>query len=213
MVNNSLVFSNCYFRLRKKRYLQNFCLLKKWMMLEIFDEKVFKFMALPDSLVHICRFQGHNLVFCSLPMIRGISVFRISVFRCHRVGKQGRVIVKFLRRKDCQKVLYVKKDIQKIFATDSDLPNATIKLYLKRAFFPITLSYGQKEKYYVHWVKYIAILFQMDQLKYIYKIGNLQFQLHVQLILKSIFLVWTSVLQGRLGLPFNSFFTVVFLMV
>ena len=61
--------------------------------------------------------------------------------------------------------LSVKKDIQKIYATDSDLPNATIKLYLKRAFFPITLSFGQKEKYYVHWVKYIAILFQMDQLK------------------------------------------------
>ena len=36
---------------------------------------------------------------------------------CHRVGKQGRVVVKFLRRKDCQQVLSVKKDIQKITAT------------------------------------------------------------------------------------------------
>ena len=36
---------------------------------------------------------------------------------CHRVGKQGRVVVKFLRRKDFQQVLSVKKDIQKITAT------------------------------------------------------------------------------------------------
>ena len=48
---------------------------------------------------------------------------------CHRVGKQGRIIVKFLRRKDYQRVLSVKMDIQKITATDLDLSNTTIKLY------------------------------------------------------------------------------------
>ena len=36
----------------------------------------------------------------------------------------------------------MKKDIQKIYATDSDLPNATIKLYLKSLFphYPIFWS-------------------------------------------------------------------------
>ena len=37
---------------------------------------------------------------------------------CHRVGKQGRVIMKFSRKKDFQQVLSVKKNIQKITATD-----------------------------------------------------------------------------------------------
>ena len=44
------------------------------------------------------------------------------------VGKQGCIIVKFLRRKDCQQVLSVKNDIQKITATDLDFPNTTISL-------------------------------------------------------------------------------------
>ena len=52
---------------------------------------------------------------------------------CHRVGKHGRSIVKFLKRKDCQQVLSVKKDLQEITATDLDLPNTTIKLYLSKA--------------------------------------------------------------------------------
>ena len=33
-------------------------------------------------------------------------------------------------KEDCQQVLSVKKDVQKITATDLDLPNNTIKLYL-----------------------------------------------------------------------------------
>ena len=82
-----------------------------------------------------------------------------------------------------------------------------------RAIVPITVSYGQKVKLYLLWVTYIAISFQMNQLKYVYKNSDLQFQLHIQLILKSIFLVQTWVLQGRLGLHFHSFFMVVFLMV
>ena len=82
-----------------------------------------------------------------------------------------------------------------------------------RAIASITVSYGQKVKLYLLWVTYIAISFQMNQLKYVYKNSDLQFQLHIQLILKSIFLVQTWVLQGRLGLHFHSFFMVVFLMV
>ena len=67
-----IVFSNCYFRLCENWYLQNFCLIKNWMMLEIVDKSVYKIMTLSNNLVFICRFQGHNLVFCSLHMIREI---------------------------------------------------------------------------------------------------------------------------------------------
>ena len=50
-----------------------------------------------------------------------------------RTLKQARLIVKLLRRKHCHQVLSVKKDIQKITATDLDLPNTTIKLYLNES--------------------------------------------------------------------------------
>ena len=49
-----------------------------------------------------------------------------NIDACHRVGKQGLVIVKFLRR----------KDIKKIAATDLDLPITTIKLYLNESLCP-----------------------------------------------------------------------------
>ena len=40
----------------------------------------------------------------------GMEVPVKDIDACHRVGKEGRVIVKFLRRKNCQQVLSVKKD-------------------------------------------------------------------------------------------------------
>ena len=59
-----------------------------------------------------------------------------------------------------------------------------------RTFVSITVSYVKKVKQYLQWAKLIAIPFQIDQLKYVYKKRDLQFQLNIQLILKSIFLVW-----------------------
>ena len=71
-----------------------------------------------------------------------------------------------LRRKDCQQVLSVKKDVQKISTTDADLPNATIKLYLNESLCPYyRVSHGQKVKHYLQRVKFIVISFQLDQLK------------------------------------------------
>ena len=100
---------------------------------------------------------------------------------------QGAVIVKFLRIKGCQLVLSVKQDIQKITATDLDLPNATIKLHLNENLCPCDRILWSKSKALFIMVKYIAVSFQMDQLNYSYKNRDLQFQLHIQLILKSFF--------------------------
>ena len=64
----------------------------------------------------------------------GMEVPAKDIDACHQVGKQGRIIVKFLRRKDFQQVFSVKKGIQKITATDLDLHNTTIKLYLNESY-------------------------------------------------------------------------------
>ena len=127
----------------------------------------------------------------------GLEVPAKDIDVCYRVGKQGNVIVKFSRRKDCQQFLKVKKHIQKITATDLDFPNRTIKWYLKESLFPYYRLLWSKSKALLQWVKFIIVSFQVDQLKYVCKKRYPQFQLHIQLILKSIFLVWTWVLQGR----------------
>ena len=41
-----------------------------WTILEIVDKNGFKIMTLQNNLVLICRFSDHNLMFCSLNMIR-----------------------------------------------------------------------------------------------------------------------------------------------
>ena len=52
---NCVIFAICYFQLHKKSCLQNFCLIKKWMMLEIVKKNVFRFMILPNNMVLICK--------------------------------------------------------------------------------------------------------------------------------------------------------------
>ena len=54
-LNGCLIFAVCYFQLRKK-CLQNFCSIEKWMMLEIIDENFLKIITLLNNLVLICRF-------------------------------------------------------------------------------------------------------------------------------------------------------------
>ena len=76
----------------------------------------------------------------------GMEVPAKDIDACHRIGKQGRIIVKFLRRKDCQQVLGVKKDIQKITANDLALPSTAIKLYLNESLCPYYRILWSKSK-------------------------------------------------------------------
>ena len=107
---------------------------------------------------------------------------------CHWIGKQGGVIVKFFRKKDCQQVLSVKKDIQKITATDLDLPNTIIKLYLNENLCPYYRILWSKSKALLTMGKIHSYFISNGSVKYVYKKSDLQLQLHIQLIL-SIFLV------------------------
>ena len=56
-LNDCLVFSIRYFRVRKRWCLQNVCLIKEWMMVEIVDKNVFEIMALSNNLLFICKFK------------------------------------------------------------------------------------------------------------------------------------------------------------
>ena len=66
--------------------------------------------VLEEKVVNIYEKLG-----CNIPSNR--------IEACHRVSKKSAtVIVKFSRRKDCQQVLAVKKDLRKIKMVDVDLP-------------------------------------------------------------------------------------------
>ena len=55
---------------------------------------------------------------------------------CHRISKKSStVIVKFTKRKDCQQVWSVKKDLQKIKMEDVNLPGQN-KLFINRSLCP-----------------------------------------------------------------------------
>ena len=55
---------------------------------------------------------------------------------CHRISKKSpTVIVKFTKRKDCQQVSSVKKDLQKIKMEDVNLPGQN-KLFINRSLCP-----------------------------------------------------------------------------
>ena len=63
----------------------------------------------------------------------GSSVNEENVEACHRI-KQGsdKVIIKFSRRKDCQQVMKVKRDLRNMDCTELDLPAGTT-LYLNES--------------------------------------------------------------------------------
>ena len=55
---------------------------------------------------------------------------------CHRISKKtSTVIVKFTKRKDCQQVWTVKRDLQKIKMEDANLPGQS-KLFINRRLCP-----------------------------------------------------------------------------
>ena len=70
--------------------------------MEIVDKSAFEAITLPDNLVLICKFRGHNLVFSSLDMISEICVFwcvktstRIEKYESRVVKSNPEIIVRF----------------------------------------------------------------------------------------------------------------------
>ena len=93
-----------------------------------------------------CSSKWHGKNFSKILEKVGTDVSARDTDACHRVGKQGRVIVNFLRSKDCQQVVSVKKGIQNITATDLNLPNTTVRLYLNESLCPYYRILWSKSK-------------------------------------------------------------------
>ena len=63
----------------------------------------------------------------------GVPINPNNIEACHRIKKESdRTIVKFNKRKDCQQIMRVKKDLKNMTFTDIDLPVGTT-LYLNES--------------------------------------------------------------------------------
>ena len=58
---------------------------------------------------------------CGIFQKIGCEITSDNIEACHRLKNKDRVIIKFSRRKDCQHVLSVKKDLKNLDLTDLDI--------------------------------------------------------------------------------------------
>ena len=72
---------------------------------------------------------------CQIFEAIGISVDKNDIDDCHRLRDKERTIVKFLRRKDCKRVLRCKKDLQNVNMSNLDVPDGT-KLFINESLCP-----------------------------------------------------------------------------
>ena len=90
---------------------------------------------------------------------RGCDISPDRIEACHRVGRTNdTVIVTFSRRKDCQLVWSVKKDLKKLTLEDLELPGNS-KLFINRSLCPYYKCCGLKAGNSIALVKYIVFLF------------------------------------------------------
>ena len=75
----------------------------------------------------------------------GCDIKSENIEACHRVGRQNNVIIKFSRRKDCQQVFSVRKDLSKLDMSEVDLPEGT-NIYINQSLCPYYKSLWSKSK-------------------------------------------------------------------
>ena len=78
----------------------------------------------------------------------GCDIKNENIEACHRVRRQNNVIIKFSKRKDCQQVYSVKKDLGKFDMKEVDLPEGT-QVYINQSLCPYYKSLWSKSKNYV----------------------------------------------------------------
>ena len=90
--------------------------------------------------------------FCKISDKVGVKINDKDIESCHRVGSQGRTIVKFSHRKDCWELMKVKKDLSKLNLINIDLGNT--KIFINQSFCDIINYYGLKVNGCMQWSKF-----------------------------------------------------------
>ena len=82
--------------------------------------------------------------FCKIMGKVGVRINDNDIESCHRVDRQGRTIVKFSHRKDCQQLMKVKKDLFELNLTDIYLGNT--KIFINQSVCPYYAILWSKSK-------------------------------------------------------------------
>ena len=75
----------------------------------------------------------------------GCDIKNENIEACHRVRRKNNLIIKFSKRKDCQQVYSVKKDLGKLDMKEVDLPEGT-QVYINQSLCPYYKSLWSKSK-------------------------------------------------------------------
>ena len=97
-------------------------------------------------------------ILCKIVGKVGVEINDRDIESCHRVCSQGRTVIKFSHRKDCQQLMKVKKELSKLNSTDIDLGNA--KIFINQSLYPYYKSLWSKSKR-LHAMSKFTVTFQM----------------------------------------------------
>ena len=75
----------------------------------------------------------------------GCDIPSDNIEACHRVGRHNNVIIKFSKRKGCQQIYSVKKDLSKLDTKEVDLPEGT-QIFVNQSLCPYYKSLCSKSK-------------------------------------------------------------------
>ena len=124
----------------------------RWETLEI--------VGLPKSLTN----DEAETKVCQIFRSLDCNVNKEDLDACHWLKHKERVIVKFCRRKDCEKVLIAKNDLRKLNTTNLDLTEG-LRFLLTKLCALTVVCFGQQAKNYMARAESLVGTFQTGQLR------------------------------------------------
>ena len=115
-------------------------------------------VGIPSSVTHDLLEDTVLNVFSKM----GCQIQKENVEACHRIHKNNDItIIKFTRRKDCQQILSVKRDLKNLEMEDVGLPRGT-RIFINQSLCKYYRVLCQKVKHYTVWVNVIPFTCQME---------------------------------------------------
>ena len=87
----------------------------------------------------------------------GINITERGMQAVYRIWKEGRTIIKFSSRKDCQALLKIRRDLNNLTMKDFGFEEKN-KIYVNKVYVLTIGSSGQKVKYYIICRKYLVFM-------------------------------------------------------
>ena len=117
-----------------------------WANAQYSKTETYEIAGLPKSLTN----DKAETKVCQIFRSLDCNVDREDLDACHWLKDKERVIVKFCRRKDCEKVLRAESDLRKLDSTNLDLPEGS-KIFINQSLCLLLLSFALVNKQKITW--------------------------------------------------------------